>query len=458
MFNESSSIAPSVERFGNVEVLFYLAKSLISKDTSREHLTNIANAYPINERMIALPDLHFKVKNFVPSGMTIPIRGGFTPLLLGPNNDGIGSVKIRLSKPLSASDIDTIFESLKARVVMFRRDEDLVSTDTLANILQGNVEGWIEQTGFDPSVLNRFEDQGVHKTFSNLNDVLSLFPERRPERLPAFVPGHNPMERGPRTLGVLDGTSHFIELFSLKECVDQVSCTQLDMKSNDLMFMVHAGSGDIGLITHRSYLLPFGELYSEGTQDFQNAYDAFAVTANYGFANRLFLYAMIRDALQESLGSKLLEFQIISDLPHDYLQKQDGIYLHRKGATRLLSKNYFPNDDALKHTGLPYLFPSRMGGDAYLINHPEGQSNSFETVSHGAGRLLSKTDAVEQFTAESAMEAVGHATKIFRYGQDEIGGQHPSAFKDMNTVMEILQEYDLARTIARFESVAALKA
>ncbi len=458
MKSTPTRVAPQIERYGGVDVLFFLETSLISKDTSQEHLTRIANAYPVDERMIALPDLHFKVKNFVPSGMTIPIRGGFTSLLLGPNNDGIGSVKIRLSKSLSDSDIDNVFKALKQRVVMFRRDENLINQNTLADIFQGNVADWVTPLGFDTSVLKRFEDQGVTKCFDNLDDVLVLFPDQRPARLPDFVPGHDILERGPKTLGVLDGTSHFIELFKLNECMNPTVCSQLDVQTNDLMFMVHAGSGDIGLLSHRHYLLPFGALYEEGTQHFQKAYDAFAVTANYGFANRLFLYAMIRDALQETLGNNLLDFEIISDLPHDYLQKQGDTYLHRKGATRLLSKLYYPDDEVLKQTGIPYLFPSRMGGSAYLIHHPEGQPVSFETVSHGAGRLLSKNDAVEQFTAESALNAVGTAIKIFRYGQDEIGGQHPSAFKDMDVVMSILQEYDLARTIAKFESVAALKA
>ncbi len=454
----ATQAAPRVEHYAGVDVFYYLTEALISKDTSREHLTNIAQAYPIDKRMIALPDLHFKVKNFVPSGMAIPIRGGFTPLLLGPNNDGIGSVKVRLTNPLNDSEIDELFKALMKQVVMFRRAEALVDDTQLADIFQGNVDAWLKPLGFDVSVLKRFEDQGVAKQFEKLSDVLTLFSEQRPENLPGFIPGHDPMERGGKTLGVLDGTSHFIELFRLNECIDPVICNQLDMQVNDLLFMVHAGSGDIGLLTHRNYMLPFGEIYQEGSGDFQRAYDAFAVTANYGYANRLHLYAMIRDALQTSIGRKFQDFEIVSDLPHDYLQKQAGNYLHRKGATRLLSKAYFAGQEPLQHTGLPYLFPSRMGGAAYLIHHPEGQSMSFESVSHGAGRLLSKDDAVEQFSAESALNAVGKGVKIFRYGQDQIGGQHPSAFKDMETVMNILRTYDLARTIAKFESVAVLKA
>ena len=458
MVLDMHKIAPRIERYAGVEVLYYLTENLISKDTSREHLTRIAQADPIDKRMIALPDLHFKVKNFVPSGMTIPIRGGFTPLLLGPNNDGIGTVKVRMSKSLTDSDIEKVFKALMDRVVMFRRTSDIVDNAMLAEILQGDVDSWLPKIGFDRSVLIGFEDQGVARSFDDLAEVLQLFSDKRPTDLPAFVPGHDPLERGGKTLGVLDGTSHFIELFRLKQRSNPEICKLLDLEMNDLLFMVHAGSGDIGLLTHRSYMLPFGEIYTQGSDAFQQAYDAFAVTANYGFANRLHLYAMIRDALQESVGSAVEHVEMVSDLPHDYLQREGDNYLHRKGATRLLSGSYFPDHEVYKRTGLPYLFPSRMGGTAYLIHHPEGQSTSFETVSHGAGRLLSKTDAVEQFTAESAMAAVGETIKIFRYGQDEIGGQHPSAFKDMDTVMSILNQYDLARTIAAFESVAVLKA
>ena len=68
--------------------------------------------FNIHGDIIALPDLHFKVKNFIPSGMTIATKNSFSPLLLGPNNDGIGLVKFSPEKNLKRQDIDEIFSKI----------------------------------------------------------------------------------------------------------------------------------------------------------------------------------------------------------------------------------------------------------------------------------------------------------------------------------------------------------
>ena len=74
--------------------------------------------------------------------------------------------------------------------------------------------------GFQVEDLDRFEDRGCVQQFPADVDPAEFFPEERPESLPAFVPGHNIFERGGKCLGVLDGTSHFIELFQVERILD----------------------------------------------------------------------------------------------------------------------------------------------------------------------------------------------------------------------------------------------
>ena len=83
-------------RVNDTDIVLYLTDDLLPSDDSLQKLEYMAETFDIDKRIIGLPDLHFKDKNFVPSGMTIPLRGYFSPLLLGPNNDGMGALQFRI--------------------------------------------------------------------------------------------------------------------------------------------------------------------------------------------------------------------------------------------------------------------------------------------------------------------------------------------------------------------------
>ena len=238
-------------------VILYLSEELFPDDDSVDKLKYICKTFPVDGRIIGLPDLHFKIKNFVPSGMTIPLRDRFSPKLLGPNNDGMGAIRFSTSRPLTESEITAVFGHLKQRIVMFRRSESVVSEDVLEDIFLNGITGLIDRWGFQESDLPAFEDGGCSMRFDLIDQVRSAFPVERSPSLPDFVPGHDLFERGARCLGVLDGTSHFIELFRHEESINGESEQVLDIKPGEYFFLIHAGSGDVR--AHRSSGLPGSE-------------------------------------------------------------------------------------------------------------------------------------------------------------------------------------------------------
>ncbi len=456
--NKSESGYFYFERNG-VKVILFLTEELFPEDASLEKLVYISQQFPVHERIIALPDLHFKVKNFVPSGMTIPLEKGFSPLLLGPNNDGMGSVRFHISgEHLDDKLITTIFEKLKQRIAMFRRTEDIVSREMLETIFQRGITDLAGEWGFADSELSKFEDRGCARSFSGLNEISEAFQGERPDTLPSFVPGHDIWERGRKCLGVLDGTSHFIELYKADRPINKNAADNLGYDDHSYFFLVHAGAGDICLISHRTYLNAGQPFLSWESELGQNAYNAFAVSANYGFANRLYIYKIIRDVLQETL-QQLDQFELVSDIPHDYLQQNEGdLFVHRKGATKLAAAGTFDSSHPYAQTGMPYLFPSSAGGDAYLIANAPGNATAFHTVSHGAGRLLRKDSAIERFSGNDFENDLQNKILLFRYGVDQIEGQHPKAFKDIEKVMALLERFNLAHPIMKLKPLASLKA
>lgn len=440
------------------KVILLLTEDLLPEDGSLQKLEWIAQEFEVDGRIVCLPDLHFKVKNFIPSGIITPVREYFSPLLLGPNNDGMGTIKVRLkSNRFKDSEIIAIFSRLKERIVMFRRDTDAINSDTLEKICMTGIQNIIEEWGFTKSDLSKFEDNGCTKAFNDMYDIVNSFPGERPESLPDFVPNCDIFDRGKKCIGVLDGTSHFIELFRVAASIEPEYEKLLDIRENDCFFLVHAGGGDIGILSHRAYLNDHDNKYYLNREEGTTALNSFAVAGNCSFANRLYIYKVIKEVLEEVLPN-IECIEIFSDIPHDYLERSDDVFLHRKGAVKLLPACCFDSDNPWGRVGMPYIFPSCVGADAYIISNPEGAKLTYNTTSHGAGRLIRKDAAIEQYKNTDLESSMKNRIKLFRYGVDQIEGQNPSAFKDGDLMMEFFEQYGLAHGITKLKPLASLKA
>jgi tRNA-splicing ligase RtcB (3'-phosphate/5'-hydroxy nucleic acid ligase) len=444
----------------DTEIVLYLTEDLLPSDNSLEKLEYMAETFDVDKRIIGLPDLHFKDKNFVPSGMTIPIRGYFSPLLLGPNNDGMGSMRLRVQgNELSEAQIERIFSELKRRIAMFRRKEDIIPRDTLDTIFRSGIRDVINDWGFEESDLSKFEDNGTVKEFGKEEDLSAFFPKDRPANLPEFVPGHDIYERGGKCIAVLDGTSHFIELFKVEKSIDASIQDDLGVGESDYFFLIHAGAGDVTIVSHRSYLNKNENKYRIEEPIGLSAYNSFALAGNFGNANRLYIYRILKEIIEDIIPAKH-EMEIFSDVPHDYLEyhQDQDLFVHRKGASKLFPGKFYFEDHPWRKTGTPYLFPSCVGGDAYIIVNELGNADALNTVSHGAGRLIRKDRAIDLYRDQKLGDAMKHKIKLFRYGVDDIEGQNPLAFKDIDIIMQTFESFNLARPITKLKPLASLKA
>jgi tRNA-splicing ligase RtcB len=79
-------------------------------------------------------------------------------------------------------------------------------------------------------------------------------------------------------------------------------------------------------------------------------------------------------------------------------------------------------------------------------------------VAHGAGRVLEKDRAAATF-AEQAVEddMAARGIRLYRYGEDEIGGQAPASFKNVHRVLDVMAELDMIRAVVRLRPLAVLK-
>lgn len=133
---------------------------------------------------------------------------------------------------------------------------------------------------------------------------------------------------------------------------------------------------------------------------------------------------VIHDRLAKSIGA---EPTFVVENHHNFAWKQNGLIIHRKGAT--------PAGE-----GVYGIIPGSMAQAGYVVKG-KGNASALNSASHGAGRTMSRTEAKKTLTPLTPSEM----------GIDLIGGgvdEHPGAYKDIETV--IGYQKDLVDVVGKF--------
>ena len=243
-------------------------------------------------------------------------------------------------------------------------------------------------------------------------------------------------------------------MYKIDKVFDKKNSKSYDLNENKFFFLIHAGSGDVGIFLHHESL-KYKDLKLNMSSNLGKKLLNFnQIAGNFGFANRLFIFKQISDVLRKVLKNKIDDIDIFSDLPHDYLDyiKKKNIFLHRKGAVRFISRKSIKNKK-----DVPYLFPSCPGGDGYIFIKTNNKKN-YDCVSHGAGRIISKKNSLIYFKNTDFTQKLINKTTFYRYNKDKIHAHHPNAFKNLKIIISTIKKYSLAKPIAKCKMIASLKA
>ena len=129
-----------------------------------------------------------------------------------------------------------------------------------------------------------------------------------------------------------------------------------------------------------------------------------ACAANYAFANRQIIGHWVRETFEQVLATnpRDLKMELIYDVCHNIAKieehqvegKKKKVCVHRKGATRSFPPNHSQVPDDYKKIGQPILIPGDMGRYSHLLVGTEkAMEETFGSTCHGAGRLMSRTQA-----------------------------------------------------------------
>ncbi|MCF7847821.1 MAG: RtcB family protein [Kiritimatiellales bacterium] len=370
-----------------------------------EQAANLANHPKVFRHVALMPDCH--VGYGMPIGGVVACEGAVIPNAVGVDI-GCGMCAVQTDFPMSGISRDKIFqclEKVKARVPLG--------------------EGHCHN---QPQQWDRFGE------------------------LPGWLDART-RELAFKNLGSLGGGNHFIEM--------------QEGDDGKLWLMIHSGSRNLGyriaehhhkqamsLCGRRGIALPstdlaYLEIESDGGQDYIREMN---LALDYAQENRARMMAVFKGAISHTFRS--VGFLKEINIHHNYAAPEEHfgekVWVHRKGATSA-------------KTGEEGIIPGSMGTASYIVKGL-GNPESFESCSHGAGRVMGRMAASRALLKEEcdqAMEGIVFGGwHSFRGGGKKMQGlldlsEAPQAYKNIEDV--ISAESDLAEPVLKLRPLGVLK-
>lgn len=245
-----------------------------------------------------------------------------------------------------------------------------------------------------------------------------------------------------KQLGTLGGGNHFIEV-----CLDT---------EDRVWLMLHSGSRNIGnevatrhIATAKSLhdlnTLPAADLayFVQGTPEFKAYWHDLEWSQAYAMKNReIMMIRLVRSFNRMFNDQEEFAPEITVNCHHNYVAIEkhfgDEVYVTRKGAINAEGGRYG-------------IIPGSMGAKSFIVEGL-GNSESFHSCSHGAGRKMSRTKAKARFTRDDLeAQTSGVECRKDKGVIDEI----PGAYKDIEEVMRA--QNDLVEVVAELKQVICVK-
>ena len=196
---------------------------------------------------------------------------------------------------------------------------------------------------------------------------------------------------------------------------------------------------------------------------------AMRAAANFAFANRQLLAHSARRAFEETFASKTHNWHLhqVYDIAHNMAKietheingKQMKVCVHRKGATRAFGPGSPGLPPEYQKIGQPVIIPGSMGTASWvLVGTEDSMTRSFGSSCHGAGRVMSRSQAKREIRGDELRKDLEKRGIEIRAGSmSGLAEEAPSAYKDVDMVVETVSKAGIAKKVARLKPVAVIK-
>ncbi|WP_288459791.1 RtcB family protein [uncultured Sphingomonas sp.] len=381
------------------------------EDGARAQLARAAQMPFIFKHVAAMPDVHVGIGATV--GSVIPTKGAVIPAAVGVDI-GCGMMAARTS--LMASDLPDHLEGVRSSIEQAVPHGRSVGRGKRDNGSWGSpppaiVAAWA-------TLVQRFDRIcEKHPRLKNTNNLVHL--------------------------GTLGTGNHFIEL-----CLDEEA---------RVWVMLHSGSRGVGNAIGTFFIelakqdmrkwhlnLPDEDLayFPEGTDHFDDYVEAVGWAQDYAALNRRMMMTNVIAALRKVIAKPFEAELEAVNCHHNYVAREnhfgENVLVTRKGAVRAAK-------------GVMGIIPGSMGAKSFIVRGL-GNPDSFDSCSHGAGRVMSRTAAKKLVTLD---EHIADTAGVECRKDEGVIDETPKAYKPIEAVMAA--QADLVEIVHTLKQVVCVK-
>lgn len=442
----------------------------IQKDQAVEQVANVACLPGIVGFSLAMPDIHWGYGFAIGGVAAFDLDEG----IISPGGVGYDiNCGVRLlSTGLERKEVQPRLEELVGALF------SLIPSGVGSS---GSIK--LKQNEFD-RMLTQGARWAVHQEYGSTQDLEHIeeggcMPGADPEQV-----SQKAFERGRDQLGTLGSGNHFVEVGYVDEIYDEKAAEAFGLWKDGVTVIVHTGSRGFGHQVCEDYIRTFNRVVKEQGLDLPDrqlccaplkskegkAYlAAMACAINFGFANRQIITGWIRKAFEQALrkSPRDLGLEVVYEVAHNIAKieqhqiegKTRQVCVHRKGATRAFPAGHPEVPRDYRPVGQPVLIPGDMGRYSYvLVGAPGAMEHSFGSTCHGAGRLLSRTQAKKQIDVRHVMDDLSsRGIILMAKGRGTIAEEVPQAYKDVSMVVETVHQAGLSTKVARLRPLGVIK-
>ena len=380
-------------------------------EKAREQLRLTASMPFIAGHVAVMPDVHVGKGSTI--GSVIPTKGAIIPAAVGVDL-GCGMMAVRTD--MNASDLPDDLSALRSAIE--------------AAVPHGRT------TGRGRRDKGSWEDPPAEAdaAWSTLNGRFDRIVEKH---------GRLRNTNNRKHLGTLGTGNHFVEV-----CLDQ---------DDRVWFMLHSGSRGVGNAIGMHFIalaqremerhfiqLPHRDLayLVEGSEHFDDYVEAVGWAQDFAMANRVVMMKRTVEAARKALGRPFEAELEAVNCHHNYVERErhfgDDVLVTRKGAVNA-------------EKGRMGIIPGSMGAKSFIVRGL-GNEDSFCSCSHGAGRVMSRTQAKREVSMAEHEQALASV----ECRKDEgVLDETPRAYKDIDAVMAA--QSDLVEIVHTLRQVVCVK-
>ena len=451
-----------------VPARIYASERLLqeTEDTALTQLINTTTMPGIVKYAIAMPDIH----------------SGY-----GPPIGGVGAMKI--PEGVISPGFVGYDENCGCRLLLSNHQEKEISPylDKLATEIQKEVPSGLgkgRKIKLSVEQINKILEEGVpylvKQGYGEEEDIQHCEEGGRMGLADASCVSERAKNRGRNQVGTLGSGNHFLEIQKVEEIFDEESAKVFGLFKDQVVVMIHTGSRGLGHQNCTDYLrvvmqampkynikLPDRELACVpfSSPEGQRFFKAMSAASNFAWSNRHMIAHYIRKSWKKILGEKE-ELHLLYDVAHNIAKieehevngKKMRLIIHRKGATRAFPPGHLEIPERYRETGQPVLIPGTMGTASYILTGTKKSKEAWYTVCHGAGRRMSRRAATRAISGQEVIKRLEQKGIIIKcWSLRGIAEEAPLAYKDVDSVVEVVHNANLAKKVAKLKPLAVIK-